>query len=201
MAGNERLRELVERAQSGDREAFDEVARRFEPRLEGFVRARMGDRVRARLDPDDVLNETFCAALHSIARLEWRSERSFFHWLTGIAENVIRNAARKKRPELLETDPAVEAVDASPSQNLRRRERRDRLRASLKQLPPHYREALELTRVDGLRIDEVASRMGRSPDAVKKLLARGLRELRRTFGETESLSLPGEFSNEERGES
>ena len=199
MATTRPTRELVELSRSGDREAFEELVHRFTPRLEVQIRARMGARVRAHLEPGDVVAETFAAALGSIDRLAWRGEESFYRWLAGIAEHVIRNASRKRARVPLELVGEVEVEDASPSRNLRRRERRDRLREALRSLPAPYREALELARLEGLPIEEVARRMDRSAGAVKKLLARGLRELHRRFGNTESLRLPADSSAEPPG--
>ena len=55
-----------------------------------------------------------------------------------------------------------------------------------------------MSRIDGLRIKEIAERTGRSVDAVKQLLLRGLRSLKRNFGDTESLHLPDRaFESEE----
>ena len=62
--------------------------------------------------------------------------------------------------------------------------------AWLKTLSADHREVLLLSRIEGLSIQEVAERMDRSPDAVKKLLSRALNALRAAFGETESLRLP-----------
>jgi len=47
-----------------------------------------------------------------------------------------------------------------------------------------------MSRIDGLKIREIAARTDRSVDAVKQLILRGLRSLKRHFGDTESLHLP-----------
>ncbi|MBI4582659.1 MAG: sigma-70 region 4 domain-containing protein [Planctomycetes bacterium] len=47
-----------------------------------------------------------------------------------------------------------------------------------------------LSRVEGLKIKEVARLMNRSESAAKNLLFRALRELKSSFGDTESLNLP-----------
>ena len=60
----------------------------------------------------------------------------------------------------------------------------------MNRLRPDYREAIFLSRFEGLKVEEIAKRMNRSPNAVYKLLARGLLELRGNFGDTESLGLP-----------
>ncbi|MBN1419388.1 MAG: sigma-70 region 4 domain-containing protein, partial [Planctomycetes bacterium] len=65
---------------------------------------------------------------------------------------------------------------------------------------PEYREAIRLARIEGLKVKEIAERLGKSPGAVKHLLARGLKELRRRFGETESFHLPDRNLRMEEGD-
>jgi RNA polymerase sigma-70 factor (ECF subfamily) len=190
MAAQEPTRSLLERARGGDREAFGEIAERFRPRLANQIEARLGPALRAVLEVEDVLGETFACALESIERFQWRDEETFYRWLGSIAEHVIRNASRKQGWSQLALDRDVAAAGASPSADLRRGERFDRLEAALNRLSPDHRRALVLARLEGLTIEEISRRMDRSRDAVKKLLARALHELRRYFGDTESFHLP-----------
>lgn len=59
----------------------------------------------------------------------------------------------------------------------------------MKGLSPDYRTVLRLVRMDGLSIKEIAKQMGRSESAVHNLLLRATRQLRQSFGDTESLNL------------
>ena len=58
-------------------------------------------------------------------------------------------------------------------------ETRVELACQLAQLPPRYREAIVLRHLEQLAFPEVAERMGRSLDSVKKLWVRGLASLRK----------------------
>ena len=78
----------------------------------------------------------------------------------------------------------------SPSRIARRGERFDRLAEALNRLSADHREVILLSRIEGLRMKEVAKRMNRSENAVLLLLSRGLKKLKESFGETESLHLP-----------
>ena len=78
----------------------------------------------------------------------------------------------------------------SPSRLAQRGERLDRLEDALKKLTPDQRDAVRFSRLEGLKVREIADRMGKTPDAVQQLIVRGLRSLRRNFGDTESLHLP-----------
>ncbi len=151
-----------------------------------------------KLTADDVLQETLAVAFQSIGRFSWQGEGSFYSWLGGIAEHVIANAARKKAWNHLEIKRDFSGRDPTPSKNLRRNERFDRLQDALNRLGPDHRKAILLSRVDGLKVHEIAKRMNRSPNAVYKLLARALLEMRQDFGDTESLNLPERtFESEE----
>jgi len=67
---------------------------------------------------------------------------------------------------------------ASPSAAMIRQEQLLRLAGALDELPDDQRTAVELHHLAGLRVTEVAQRMGRSPAAVGQLLVRALRRLR-----------------------
>ena len=182
---------LVSSAQNGDRDAFERLVSRDRARLRALVASRVTAHVVLGVDVDDVYQETLLRAFKSLSKLEWRGESSFLRWAGGIAEHVILDLARQRareRETSLEGDVPGSAV--SPSRALRRDERFERLEDSLKRLSPEHREVIVLTRVDRLSFDETAKRMGRSPDAVKQLLYRALKQLKAEFGDTESFHLP-----------
>jgi len=79
-------------------------------------------------------------------------------------------------------DRGLMARDSSPSQRAASREQGVLLANALGQLPEDYREVLILRHMEGLTFPEVATRMGRTLDSVKKLWTRGLVQLRRTLG-------------------
>ncbi len=148
---------------------------------------------------EDLLQETLTRALDCLGRFRWQGPESFRLWLQGIAENVVREAVKRHRRDAwLEILPEVPAVTVSPSRHLRREERWSRLKTALDGLSEDHRTVLVLARLEGLKLDEIAERMHRSPSAVKSLLFRAMGELRRSFGDTESLHLT-DRSLEERG--
>ncbi|MBI4584031.1 MAG: sigma-70 family RNA polymerase sigma factor [Planctomycetes bacterium] len=185
------IKSLVNRAQEGDRAAFEELVTKARQGLLASVRLRIGAHLRAKLDPEDVIQETFLKAFQSLERFQWQGKDSFDRWLQGIAENLILDAAKRERVRQdlqIPRDPPGESTTAS--KHLRREERFERLKKSIEGLSPDYQKVILLARIDGLKIDEIAERMDRSPSAVKNLLFRAMKELRRSFGDTESLHLP-----------
>ena len=188
-----REQQLVERARSGDQQAFEELCLGLRERLLATIRSRLGPTARQGTDPEDVLQASLVKALHSMQRFEWRGDGSFRRWLESIAIHVTHDAVRHQgRRTVLRIDRDVPGDGASPSKGIRRRERLDRLEISMKGLSPDYRKVLRLSRMDALSIKEIANQMGRSESAVKNLLLRATKQLRQSFGSTESLNLGDE---------
>jgi len=182
---------LVQEAKRGDRKALGRLFDHFEPRLKAVLRDLLGDRLKRETAIDDLLQETYTRACESIDRFEWRDEDSFLRWLSVIARNVVLEAARREKMSpgtLPEQDPCASGL--SPTRKLQRQERFDRLQEAIKCLRPDHRQVILLARLEKLPLKEVASRMGRSHDAVRQLLRRALQELKQNFGDTESLGLP-----------
>ena len=185
--------DLLGRAQRGDSSAFGSLLIACRPELEKYIRARVGDHLRSRVEADDVLQETCTRALESVDRVQWTGNDTFIRWLKGIARHVIlQEAGRREESELIYLAEEKHAEGPSPSRALRRRERFDRLKEALNHLPPDYREAVLLVRIEGLKIKEAAERMQKTPKAVMHLLSRGLKKLKELFADTESLGLPPE---------
>ena len=196
----DRTPHLITEAQHGDRAAFDALIEENRSHLESWMRSRIGSFLRAHLSVDDALQETFSRAFQSITRFRWQGEPSFLRWLKTIANRVILEAVReqKKGPTLqLLREPIGRT--SSPSKGIRQNERFDRLEESLKSLSANRKEIVVLALIDGLQVSEIAERLGRSQESVRKLLSRALKELKDSFGETRSFSLPDRAFETEQG--
>ncbi len=190
-------RRLVGAARSGSREAYEQLFRMYREDLERRARAHLGPRASG-IDASDLVQETLTDAVRGFERFEPRGAGSFRGWLARILENrllqVVRAEKREKRDTAREEPlvqsggsaaagtPRVQASATSPSQGAVRREEREQIEGALAALPPDQAEVIRLVKLEELRLDEVAQRMGRSENAVKKLLARALLRLRGELG-------------------
>src|SRR6201997_2063748 len=97
-------RELVRRAQAGEKEAFEELIRRHQHR----VFAVAGGILRKREDVEDVTQQVFVKAYFSLRRFDQRA--AFSTWLYKITVNECWDLLRKKkvRPLLYESDLSEE---------------------------------------------------------------------------------------------
>ena len=142
---------LIQRALTGDREAFDELVRDHHSRIRAVLRKWRGSV--SDQDIADVLGEAFLRAFGAMAGFDPRAHRdpdAFFRWLSGIALNVARENAKRevrRRCEPIEREPAESGV--TQSRAMRRDERMERLQSALDSLPPDYREVVRLVRLEG----------------------------------------------------
>ncbi len=137
MQSDDSIHDLVRRAQQNDEAAFEELVNRYRSRLEIQIRSRMGKKVRSHLEEADLVQETLTLAFESIQSFKWRGDESFYRWLASIAEHLIRNVSRKKACRYLEIEDDFPARAVSPSRDLRRSERFDRLEQALRGLSGH----------------------------------------------------------------
>ena len=190
MPNEKRIEELLDRARLNDRSALDALARECREDLVTYATSRLGASLRRELSPEDVAHEALLKAFDALGRFEWRGERSFRHWLYGIAEHLMRNALRKRSTSIKNLSIDIPARGDSPSHAVRKSERFDRLEQAIKELSPEHKEVIRLARIEGLKVNEIAKRMRRSPGAIHQLLARAMDQLKHRFGDTGSLSLP-----------
>jgi RNA polymerase sigma-70 factor (ECF subfamily) len=191
---------LLHRARRGDRGALGQLLDSHAAYLTLLARVQIGQRLRGKVDPGDLVQETFLAAHAAFDRFRGASEAEFLAWLRQIFAKQLANLLRrylgtKGRNVRLErplkpgpdqssqtSDEVLVAVQSSPSQRAARREQAVLLAEALGRLPEDYREVLVLRDLEELPFTEVARRMGRSVDAVEKLWLRALARLRHTMG-------------------
>jgi RNA polymerase sigma-70 factor (ECF subfamily) len=167
-----------------------------------LARTQIGRRLQGKADPADVVQETFLHALRDFAQFRGSSEAELAGWLRQIlaarlADLCRRYCGTQARDVRLEQALQVEldhsslllehglaAPVSTPSEQAARHEQAALLAGALECLPADYREVLVLHHLQECDFAEVARRLGRSVEAVKKLWARALARLRRTLGGT-----------------
>jgi RNA polymerase sigma-70 factor (ECF subfamily) len=186
------MERLFESAQNGDPAAFGQLLKHHEERLKRFIESRIGNHLRNRVDVDDILQETSLKAFNSLERVRWQGETALFSWLCGIALNNIYSHSRKYLKISDASPPEEVDKNASPSRQIQREERFNRLQDSLGRLSDEHQQVIRLTRIEGLPIREAAKRMNRSEKATAQLLWRATKKLKEAFGDTASLRLPAD---------
>jgi RNA polymerase sigma-70 factor (ECF subfamily) len=180
---------LIEQAQSGNREAFEELIRRHDRDILRLAFHMLGNREEAR----EVFQETFLKAFRSLNR--FRFESSFYTWVYRIATNVGLDRLRKRhnlkeeisyesdteshpdRPALKDTLAAT-TYYSNPERRLYGKEVGARIREALKTLSEKERLVFELRHYQGLRLRVIGEIMGSTEETAKNYLFRATQKLR-----------------------
>jgi RNA polymerase sigma-70 factor (ECF subfamily) len=156
-------------------------------------------RLRGKLDPSDLVQQTLLKAYQARDRLRGRTPGEQAAWLRQILARTLADAIRDLRRDKrdIARERSLEAaLDASssrleaclaaagmaPGQQAERNEQLVRLAAELARLPDPQREAVVLRHCQDLSLDEISHRLGRTRAAAASLLRRGLARLRERLG-------------------
>jgi RNA polymerase sigma-70 factor (ECF subfamily) len=173
---------------------------RYRDYLRALARLQIDYRLRGKLDPSDVVQQTLLEAHQARDKLSGLNEAQRAAWLRRALANNLADEARglgaqvrdvgRERPLQQAVDESSARLEAllaaehsSPSHQAVRQEDLLRLAEALGRLPEDQRAAVELHHLERRTLAETAEVMGRTRSAVASLVFRGLRNLRQRLDE------------------
>ncbi len=165
MGDREVDQQLVERAQRGDKHAFELLVAKYQRRL-GRLISRF---VRNAAEAEDVTQDAFIKAYRALPA--FRGDSAFYTWLYRIGINTAKNhlVAQGRRAPTSTPFDAEESEDfedaallhevATPENELMSKQVVEVVNASLQELPDDLRTALTLREIEGLSYEEIAAVM------------------------------------------
>jgi len=174
MPPDSNLEMLMARYQAGDFAAARALIDRFSPQLHRFFVGQFA----SRSDADDLLQETWLR-IHKV-RHTYRLGEPVLPWFYAIARHVrvdhyrkaIRTTARERGLEEMSKVTAAFPGASAP---------KDDLEAMLAPLPESQREVIEMLKVAGMSLEEVARATSSSVGSVKQKVHRAYKKLRETM--------------------
>lgn len=176
--------ELIVKAIGGREEGFEELVRRYQRPIVGYIYRMLSD-YDASLD---VSQEVFIKVYKSLDK--YSSEYKFSTWLYRIAHNATIDHIRRNSQNLqsLETESEdgayqmqLESSAPTPEQNQERREWKSEIESVVKCLPSAYRELIVLRHNQELSYDEIAEVTNLPLGTVKNRLFRAREMMREIF--------------------
>jgi RNA polymerase sigma-70 factor (ECF subfamily) len=175
---------------------------RFRKYLRLLAQVQLDPRLRGKLDPSDIVQQTLLEAYEARDRFSSQDSGEQAAWLRKILAhnlaNAVRDLGRAKRDVRREQslEAAIEessarleawlvAEQSSPSEQAEKNEQLLRLAEALDRLPPDQQEAVVLHHLKGESLSDLARHFDRSPAAVAGLLHRGLRKLQELLRDLE----------------
>ena len=192
--------QLLRQLADGDAAAREQLLRLHRERLTQMVAMRVDPRVKGRFDPSDVVQEALVIADQRLSGYAKVGEVAFYPWLRKIAweqllkfherhfEAQKRSVAREQRTAPRINDESVDllldrlaAAEGSPSENVIRMERRNRVLNALEELKPRDREIIELRYLEHLDNSEIAAVLNVSQAVVRTRHFRAIQRLHRAL--------------------
>lgn len=185
---------LMLRFAGGEAACFEELVRRYQGPMLGFI----GRRIKPRARAEELLQEVFVRVVKS--RKRYTVQSKFRTWLYTIARNICIDEMRRKsrrpvtvpnssvrdtavgrgdeRPKGVETLPAT---GQSPESKAQGKEILVRIEGALDKLPEEQREVFVLRQLQGLSFAEVAEVLGISENTVKSRMRYALEKIRKSL--------------------
>ncbi len=171
---------LVAQFKSGSQKAFDELMKRYERRIFGYLLRS----VRNYEDAEELTLEVFFKAYRALN--SWEPKAKFSTWLYTIASNLSIDYHRSKSRKpvfILEDEDVIEKrlvaadISSNPEKHLEDKERGRIIREAVDELSSKQKAVFMLTRYEGLQIKEVAETLGLAEGTVKIHLHRAMKKL------------------------
>jgi RNA polymerase sigma-70 factor, ECF subfamily len=165
----------VAQALGGSQSAFEQILRRYQRPVLGFLYRLTGDYQLA----EDLAQETFVKAFRSLAAFD--STRRLSSWLFRIAHNTGMDALRKRKPTVsLESEEAgSEPAAPAAGDPVERKALGQALQRAMSRLRPDQRAAVALRYEDGLAFDEIGRILGIPETTARSHVHRARKELAR----------------------
>ncbi len=170
--------DLITRTEAGEREAFNDLVRKYQKPLYALLYRMVGNPE----DASDLLQKAFVKAFTGLKSFERRS--TFKTWLYQIAINRAKNVYRDRaRIEQVPIDNVVIRRNPRTIENLIIKENRQLLRQALAGLPERQRITLMLRVQEEKKFEEIAAIMECSLGTAKANFHHAVQKLKMLMGE------------------
>ena len=180
--------ELVAAVRAGDDSAFEELYRRYQPRIARFVCGMLHDAARC----EDVAQEAFLSALRRMRATD--AEINFKPWIYQIARNAAIDSYRRNSHAVevsMDADDGLRAsdrtrlvgLDGSPDAALVTKERMDHLQGAFDELSDVHSRVLVMRELEGMSYREIGQKLDLTRPAVESALFRARRRLESEYEE------------------
>ena len=168
-------KKLIKACKKGDKQAFDELIRRYYPYVKGFLTKTTSDEVLS----DDLTQDTFLKIIQKIELFDLKQNISFGTYLITVAKNTYIDYCRRNCHISICIDDIILPDGSSVDDNIISKLESERLERMLDSIPPEQAQAIRLKYYEKLSLNEIAEISGVKPQTVKSRIHDGKVKLRK----------------------
>jgi RNA polymerase sigma-70 factor (ECF subfamily) len=189
--------DALRQARAGSNEALGQLLMGCRQYLLLVANQKLDDGLRGKVNPSDVVQETFLEAQRDFSGFHGEREDELLAWLGRILSNNLANVTRHFRGtemRAVQREVSLAGADSgpqpagqlaadtpTPSKKAVVREQAAALEQALGRLPEHYRRAIQLRYDDDRSFAEIGEALGCSAEAARKLWARAIDQLQKAL--------------------
>lgn len=167
------LDKLVEKAKSGDAQAFGQIYDALVKSVFRYIYYRVEEAI-----AEDLTEETFLKVWQNLKKYK-KGKHPFSSWVFKIAHNLVVDYYRRnKTTEMIEETVADQKTESNPHHQINIKLTKIRLRKVIRQLPENYQQVIILKYINELDNKEIANVIGKSEGAVRTIQFRALDRLK-----------------------
>lgn len=182
MKEEEKIRDLVKRAQNGDNHAFAQIYEQYFTPIYRFIFFKVGDREEA----EDLTQTVFLKTLKSLDGFRFKN-KPFRAWLYRVAHNTVIDFFRQRKDlSLIGENPEdwqIEFADETlnPIEEAEELELARLARQAMQEMKELDRQVLIMRYLDDFSYQEIAKIVGKKEEAVRQISSRSVRGLKEFF--------------------
>jgi RNA polymerase sigma-70 factor (ECF subfamily) len=179
---NQNLKDIIEKAKSGDNDAFSLIYNLYYTPIYKYLYVRIGNKEQA----EDLTQNVFIKVYKSLSSFNFINKSPLAYFYT-VARNTFIDYIRKNKVLIVELDEVIidKLADESPDakDKLILKEESKLLYKYIVKLPKEQQEIITLKYINSLSNKEISDITGKREDAIRKLQSRGLMELKKLFNQ------------------
>lgn len=193
--------EMLNLIRHGDTGLLGTLLELYRNYLNVIASSRIGNQLKRRMNPSDIVQETMLAAHRDMAGFRGGSEGELVAWLRQILSGCLGHAvernvlakkrdlrrevsfedfARNKNGSIFGAENALAAKTPTPSEDCQNCEQSAQLTLQIAKLKPEYRDVIVYRNLKGLSFDDIAQRMNLKPGTVRMMWLRAIEKLKQS---------------------
>jgi len=173
------LQQIVEKARKFDKEAFSMIYNSYYNRIFRYAYFKIGSQE----DAEDITQNTFIAALKSIANFRWKtSDEDFTAWLFSLAHNNYVDYYRKNKINKTKPFEDLQENKSEFDELIQKIGNIDLLKQAINKIKHNQRQVVILRYINDMPISQTAMLMNKTEGAIKLLQLRALASLKKILG-------------------